>query len=104
MGILTGLHNVMRAHDAFKNAHEYGFDPSKILPMDEYSLSCYESERSVSYKDSDELYFKLDIAGFALSFFALSLVGLLILCDKRIRTHPNEIIAFICLSDAYNYY
>lgn len=31
-------------------------------------------------------------------------MGLVILKDKRIRTHPNELIAYICLSDAYNYF
>jgi hypothetical protein len=46
----------------------------------------------------------MDMIGFTLSFLALSLVGFVILSDKRIRTHPNGLIAFICLSDAYNYF
>lgn len=59
---------------------------------------------TVSLDDKDDLWFKLDLAGFCLSFCALSIVGMSILCDKRIKTHPNPLIAMICLSDAYNYF
>lgn len=58
----------------------------------------------MSTDDSDEIWFKLDVAGFSLSFAALTFVGLAILSDKRLKTHPNHLIALICLSDAYNYF
>jgi len=71
---------------------------------DDYTVNCYPSERTVSYEDLGTVYFRIDIAGFLVSFIALTFVGLVILTDKRIQAHPNKLIAFICLSDAYNYY
>ena len=34
----------------------------------------------------------------------LFFVGMIILTDKRIRGHPNNIIAFICMADAFTYF
>lgn len=103
MGFLNGLHMVMHAHNTFQKSRSIDLDPD-ILALDAYALSCHETEKSVSHNDVHETFFTLDLIGFSISFIALSVVGLVILCDKRLRTHPNEIIAFICLSDAYNYW
>ena len=70
----------------------------------DYAVNCNPSASTVSSDDKGELYFNLDIMGFTLSFLALSAVGLVIMSDKRIRTHPNELIAYICLADAYSYF
>jgi hypothetical protein len=66
-------------------------------------LNCNPSNKTVSSDDNESFWFKIDVTGFAISFVALSFVGVVILSDKRIRTHPNQMIAYICLSDAYNY-
>jgi len=39
----------------------------------------------------------------SLSLVSLSFIAFSILQDKRIRGHPNNIIAMICLCDAYTY-
>ena len=68
------------------------------------AINCNPSDNTVSFDDRGQTYFRLDIVGFFISFCALSTVGVVILSDKRLRTHPNKLIAFICLSDAFNYY
>ena len=45
----------------------------------------------------------MDIIGITLSLLSLSAVSIAILSDKRIRGHPNNIIAYICICDAYTY-
>jgi hypothetical protein len=34
----------------------------------------------------------------------LAFVALLIFTDKRLQAHPNKLIAYTCLFDAYNFY
>ena len=59
----------------------------------------------MSHDDLGEFYFRLALVGFTISFLALCLISLAILTDKRVKeSHPNRIIAYICLCDAYNYY
>lgn len=74
------------------------------LYFDDYAVNCNPSDATVSNDDIGDTYFRLDIAGFTISFIALSCVGLVIISDKRIRTHPNELIAYICLCDSYSYF
>ena len=50
-----------------------------------------------------EAWFRIDIACISLSMLSLSFISWSILADKRIRGHPNNIIALICLCDAYQY-
>jgi len=45
----------------------------------------------------------MDLFGVSLSFVSLSLISLAILSDKRVSSHPNNIIAYIMLCDAYTY-
>ena len=45
----------------------------------------------------------MDIIGITLSLLSLSFVSLAILSDKRVQGHPNNIIAYICICDAYTY-
>ena len=39
-----------------------------------------------------------------LSAASLTFVSLAILSDKRVRSHPNNIIALVCLCDAYTFF
>ena len=38
------------------------------------------------------------------SAILLSFVALLIFTDKRLQAHPNKLIAYTCLADAFNFY
>jgi hypothetical protein len=38
------------------------------------------------------------------SAILLAFVALLIFTDKRLQAHPNKLIAYTCLFDAYNFY
>jgi len=49
------------------------------------------------------LWYQIDVSAIFLSLLSLSFVSWAILWDKRIRGHPNNIIALICLCDAYTY-
>lgn len=66
-------------------------------------MDCNPSEDRVSGDDQGTVYFKLGICVTFLSVVSLSFVSLSILSDKRVRSHPNNIIAFICLCDAYTF-
>mmetsp|Transcript_27446 Transcript_27446/g.34100 ORF Transcript_27446/g.34100 Transcript_27446/m.34100 type:complete len:89 (+) Transcript_27446:165-431(+) len=48
-------------------------------------------------------WFRIDIGCIIVSMLALSFISWSILTDRRIRGHPNNIIALICLCDAYQY-
>ncbi len=95
------LQHVQRVMD---HAMSLKSDDDTTLGYDDYSVNCNPGQATVSNDDVGETYFRLDIAGFTISFIALTCVGLVILTDKKLRTHPNELIAYICLSDAYNYF
>ncbi len=58
----------------------------------------YVNERSTSFA-----WFKYDTVAASISCLALTLIALLILCDKRAQTHPNKMIAYVCLCDAYTF-
>ena len=71
------------------------------------SVDCQESNEGFEYvtaNDRGDAFFRADLIGSACSCFALFFVGMIILTDKRIRGHPNNIIAFICMSDAFTYF
>ena len=76
--------------------------------MPDYSdrtINCNPSNKTVSSDDAGDPNFAIDVTGFGISFLALSLIAVAILSDKRVRdSHPNKIIAYICICDAYNYY
>ena len=57
----------------------------------------------MSADDVGTNWYRADIIGITLSLVSLSFVSFAILTDKRIRGHPNNIIAYICLCDAYTY-
>ena len=68
------------------------------------AINCNRSDHTVSFDDQGTTYFQIDVIGLTISFLALTVVGFAILSDKRVKAHPNKIIAYICLSDAYNYF
>ena len=61
------------------------------------------NEDYVTADEVNDTWFRIDIACISLSMLSLSFVSWSILTDKRIRGHPNNIIALICLCDAYQY-
>ena len=58
----------------------------------------------MSADDRGRTYYRLICSSAFISFLLLFSFGLLILSDKRIRGHPNNIIAFIMMADAYTYF
>jgi hypothetical protein len=48
--------------------------------------------------------FKADMVLACLSSLALGFIALIIFTDKRIQGHPNMIIAYTCLVDAFNFF
>ena len=71
------------------------------------SLDCIDGDGGEEYVGVDhrgDAFFRANLIGASFSFCGLFLVGMLILSDKRIRGHPNNIIAFICMSDAFTYF
>ena len=58
----------------------------------------------VSEDDRGRTYYQLILICAFISFVLLFSVGMLILSDKRIRGHPNNIIALILMADAYTYF
>ena len=93
---------------ALKWLHELDKMESFNQEMRDHSdrtINCNPSDTTVSSDDADDLNYYLDVCGFIVSFLALCLISVAILSDKRVReSHPNKIIAYICLCDAYNYY
>ena len=67
------------------------------------TLDCNNNDSTVSSDDVGSTWFRLDVFGICLSLFSLSFISYAILTDKRVRGHPNNIIALICLCDAYTY-
>ena len=72
------------------------------------SLDCVDltgdDDQYVHSIDAGSTFFRADLIGSSCSCFLLFLVGIIILGDKRIRGHPNNIIAFICMSDSFTYF
>ena len=66
-------------------------------------MDCNPDEDHVSSDNQGAAWFRADIAGIILSLCSLSFVSFAILSDRRVRTHPNKLIAYICLCDAYTY-
>ena len=66
-------------------------------------LSCDPSNKYVSHDDVGNLYFRYDVAAATISCVALFLVAMLIYSDKKLQTHPNKLIASICLCDSYTF-
>lgn len=67
------------------------------------TIDCDPDSDHVSNDDAGSNWFWADIVGITISLVSLSFVSYAILSDKRIRGHPNNIIAYICLCDAYTY-
>ena len=69
---------------------------------DDRAINCNPGSGTVSAEDQGKLSFKLDLIGFSISFVSLCMIAIAILSDKRVKeSHPNKIIAYICLCDAY---
>ena len=66
-------------------------------------MDCAPDNEFISTDDVGEKWFRMDLFGVSLSFVSLSLISLAILSDKRVSSHPNNIIAYIMLCDAYTY-
>ena len=67
------------------------------------TVDCNDDDTHVSSDDAGTTWFRVDIFGISLSLISLIFVSFAILADKRVRSHPNSIIAMICLCDAYTY-
>ena len=70
-------------------------------------LDCYDdpfdSVHHVTERDKGSFWFRADLVGISISLVSLCFISFAILADKRVRGHPNNIIAYICLCDAYTY-
>ena len=79
-----------------------------IDPRESETIDCIQSqideENVVSADDKGRIYYKLICLCTFISFVLLFSVGMLILTDKRVRGHPNNIIALILMADAYTYF
>ena len=93
MGFLVAWNNLKGIHDDIMKSDSY-----------DTAVNCNRSDHTVSDDDRGTTYFRIDVIGLTISFLALTVVGFAILSDKRVKAHPNKIIAYICLSDAYNYF
>lgn len=49
-------------------------------------------------------YFRADICFATVSCFALFFLASLILTDKRLQGHPNKLIAYVFMCDAYTFF
>ena len=94
----VGLH-FLESHLRISNLQKE--DPN--LPYHS-SLDCVDDEEHVGNWNIGSVFYRADIIGASCSFAFLFFVGMIILTDKRIRGHPNNIIAFICMADAYTYF
>ena len=68
------------------------------------AAACNNVDGYVDDDDRGTLYFNLDITLSLMSSLSLGFIALIILTDKRIQGHPNKLIAFTCLIDAFNFY
>ena len=93
------------AQDLFTRINKFVGD---IDPRESETIDCIQSqideENVVSADDKDRIYYKLICLCTFISFVLLFSVGMLILTDKRVRGHPNNIIALILMADAYTYF
>jgi hypothetical protein len=46
-------------------------------------------------------FYQVDLTAAGLSFFALLIIALVILSDDKIKAHPNQMIAYVFLCDAF---
>ena len=65
---------------------------------------CNYSEEYVNVNNAGSLFFRLDIYGAAVSTIALLVVALVMLSDEKLGAHPNKMIAYVFLCDAYLYF
>ena len=72
--------------------------------MIETMAFCNLNEDYVNTNDPGKPFFRADFTGAALSAGALLIVALLILSDKKLGAHPNKIIAYVFLCDAYLFF
>ena len=63
--------------------------------------SCNPTINYVNYSKLGLTFFNLDVTAATLSMFALTTVALIILSDEKIKAHPNKMIAYVFLCDAY---
>ena len=68
------------------------------------SMDCMDDQTHVGTSHVGSKFFRADIIGASCSCAFLLFVGLIILTDKRVRGHPNNIIAFICMADSWTYF
>lgn len=66
--------------------------------------SCNTNDAHVSDDDKGLLAFNVDMALSLASAMMLAFVALLIFTDKRLQAHPNILIAYTCLADAFNFF
>ena len=67
-------------------------------------IACNTDDYHVSDDDKGLLAFNLDMVLSLASAIMLAFVALLIFTDKRLQAHPNMLIAFTCLADAFNFF
>ena len=67
------------------------------------TVDCNNDNEHVSADDQGTTYYQLGIIITFMSVISLMFVSLAILSDKRVSSHPNNIIAYICLCDAYTF-
>ena len=85
-------------------ANRHDLCREKELTLNHVSqVDCDPTDNHVSDDDQGSFWFKIDIVGIFLSLASLSFISYAILSDKRVRGHPNNIIAYICLCDAFTY-
>jgi hypothetical protein len=68
------------------------------------AVACSDELNYVNDDDSGYLNFDIDMSLSLMSSLALGVVALIILTDSRIQGHPNKLIAYTCLINAYNFY
>jgi len=66
--------------------------------------SCNPQANYVNIRSpSDAAWFTYDTVSASLSTISLAFIALLTLSDKRAQTHPNKMIAYVCLCEAYTF-
>ena len=66
--------------------------------------SCDPTTGYVSLKNAGSPFFRLDIAAASFSTVALLIMAILKLSDEKTRAHPNQMIAYVFLCDAYMFF
>ena len=67
-------------------------------------VTCNPTVDYVNQFNSGTNWFKYDIVAAMISSISLLLVASLILFDFRLQTHPNRMVAIICLCDSYLFF